>query len=93
MGRINPIRKLLVSLFLCTCIGLLVGIVCPDSMQHASAETNTLRLPTSLQVIEAETFYGDKSLDFVVLPENVTEIGALAFSNSSIKSMIWGEAS
>lgn len=47
----------------------------------------TLTLPSDLKIIEEEAFYGDKSLDKVVLPDGVKAIGRNAFANSSIKSI------
>ena len=53
----------------------------------ASASAASLTLPTSLQVIEEEAFYGDTSLDEVLLPEGVETIGERAFADSSITSI------
>ena len=38
-----------------------------------------------LEVIEVEAFYGDDSLDEVVLPEGTVSIGSRAFANSSLR--------
>lgn len=53
----------------------------------AAAQADTLTLPSSLTVIEEEAFYGNKSLDAVVLPEGITEIKAGAFAGSSLSSI------
>ena len=47
----------------------------------ASAE---LELPPSLQVIEAQAFYGDPSVTSVVLPEGIRSIGPEAFAHSGL---------
>jgi len=52
-----------------------------------SAYASTLILPSSLFAIEEEAFYGDTSLDKVVLPETVKEIGARAFAESSLNEI------
>lgn len=66
-------RKLVILFFAC----LLWSVSCAD----------TLSLPGSLTVIEEEAFYGDTSLDEVVLPEGITEIGSLAFAESSLRTV------
>ena len=45
----------------------------------------TLTLPDGVTVIEEQAFYGDTSLDTVVLPENITRIDSKAFAYSSVK--------
>jgi len=57
-----------------------------------AALADVLNLPPSLNIIEEEAFYGDLSLDKVVLGENVTSIGARAFSNSGLKEITLTEA-
>ncbi len=49
-----------------------------------SASSETLLLPSKLEVISAQAFEGDMSLDEVVLPEGIREIGPRAFANSSV---------
>lgn len=53
----------------------------------AIAYAETLTLPASLEVVEEEAFYGDTSLDAVILPEGITEIQANAFAKSSLSSI------
>ena len=53
----------------------------------AAACADTLTLPASLTVIEEEAFFGNTSLDEVVLPEGLTEIRADAFAGSSLSSI------
>ena len=48
---------------------------------------DTLDLPASLTVIEEEAFYGDQSLDKVVLPEGIRRIEKLAFASSSLREI------
>ena len=50
------------------------------------AET-ILRLPQALEVIEEEAFYGDNSIDKVELGDNVKEIRARAFANSTLSEI------
>ncbi len=50
----------------------------------AYADGGTLCLPESVTVIEEEAFYGDASLNEVVLPQGIEEIGPRAFANSSL---------
>lgn len=52
-----------------------------------AAHAEILSLPSSLSIIEEEAFYGDESLDTVVLPEGVKEIKAGAFAGSSVSSI------
>ena len=49
------------------------------------AFADTLTLPAELQTIEEEAFYGDTSLDEVVIPEGTTTIGQRAFADSGLK--------
>ena len=49
------------------------------------ASAATLTLPAAVKEIEEEAFYGDSSLDEVVLPEGIEKIGARAFAGSSIR--------
>ena len=44
----------------------------------------TITLPNSLKVIEEKAFYGDTSIEKVVVPEGATEIGSEAFADSSL---------
>lgn len=51
----------------------------------SAAQAATLRLPTGLTMIEEQAFYGNTSLDEVIIPEGVTEIGSEAFAGCGIK--------
>ncbi len=51
------------------------------------ALASVLTIPSGTKVIEEEAFYCDKSLDEVVLPEGIEEIGPRAFANSSLKKI------
>lgn len=44
-----------------------------------------LRLPANLRTIEAEAFYGDTSLNYLILPEGIQRIESKAFANSSLR--------
>ena len=48
---------------------------------------STLTLPAALTVIEEKAFYGSKSFTQVVLPDNVNEIGSLAFAKTSLTTI------
>lgn len=63
----------------------LLILLCVLSVNTAGAAT--LSLPNSLQTIEEEAFYGDTSLDEVILPEEIKTIGERAFANSSIATI------
>lgn len=47
----------------------------------------SVRLPLNLQIIEEEAFYGDTSVEKVVVPEGTTEIHARAFAYSAVKEV------
>ena len=68
----------------------LLGILLIFSASAGNAAT--LTLPAGLKEIEAEAFYGDTSLDEVVLPEGLEKIGEKAFANSSIKRIYLPES-
>ena len=46
-----------------------------------------LTMPAALQIIDEEAFYGDTFIDKVVLPNNITEIRARAFANSTLSEI------
>ena len=48
------------------------------------ASASILTLPEGTKIIEEEAFYGDTSIDEVVLPEGVEEIGERAFAESGL---------
>ena len=53
----------------------------------ALSDTAQVVLPSQVTIIEEDAFYGDTSLDKVVLPDGVTEIRARAFLNSSLSEI------
>lgn len=57
---------------------ILAGDVC------ALAEELVLLLPKAMKIIEEEAFFGDTSIEKVVVPEGAEEIRARAFANSSV---------
>ena len=67
--------KIIITLVLCA----ILFSVC--------AQADTLVLPPALKTIEEEAFYGDTSLDEVVLPEGLESIGKKAFAGSSVKKI------
>ena len=52
-----------------------------------SALADVLMIPAEVQEIEEEAFYGNQSLDEVVLPGNIKRIESKAFSKSSVKKV------
>ena len=72
----NRKRLALVITFI---VALLLFILCVPAQAG-----RTLTLPDSLEIIEDEAFYGDTSLESVVLPEGIERIGNRAFANSSV---------
>ena len=70
--------KKMISLFL-----VLVII----TVSYGSALSDTIQLPGQLEIIGAEAFYGDISIDQVILPDGVKEIHSKAFANSSLEEI------
>ena len=58
----------------------------------AFAEAERLDLPSDLKEVPAEAFYGDTSLDEVILPEGIEKIGAKAFAKSTVKRIYLPES-
>lgn len=73
------IRRML-SIFLV----VIMLMTCADFAALAEA---VLTLPKALKIIEEEAFYGDQSIDKVVVPDGTTEIRSKAFANSSLKEI------
>lgn len=59
-------------------------LVSPD-LAALAEEIAAIRLPSSLKIIEEEAFYGDTSIEEIIVPEGVTQIDDYAFANSSIR--------
>jgi len=76
MKNHNRFHFLLSLLIVVFCI-----LVCQDAM------AGTLKLPNALTNIEAEAFYGDSSLDEVIVPEGIKTIGSKAFASSSLRQI------
>ena len=66
-------------------IGALITLLIVCLLAFCSAESNLLTIPASVLRIDEEAFFGDTSLDEVVLPEGIESIGNRAFAGSSIK--------
>lgn len=62
---------------------LVLMLMCADIVAIAEG-LSELRLPSALKVIGEEAFYGDTSIEKVIVPEGATKIGDKAFANSSI---------
>lgn len=63
---------------------ILILLLC---LATVPASASTLNIPAETKSIESEAFYGDTSLDTVLLPDGITTIGPRAFANSSLKSI------
>ena len=63
---------------------MLTGLLC---LFAACGFAATLTLPANLKTIQEEAFYGDTSLDEVVLPEGLERIESRAFAESSVKEI------
>ena len=68
------------------CIALLLTAAMLLSL-GVSAFADTLTLPASIKTVEDEAFFGDTSLDEVVLPDGVETLGKNAFAESSVKKI------
>ncbi len=68
-------KKLLYALLILTLTLLLCG---------AASSESELKLPDDTKSIGAQAFYGDQSLDTVILPEGLETIGSKAFVNSTV---------
>lgn len=75
----KPTRRLFAIL-------LVLAMLLTNSGMTALAEA-VLNMPAALQIIDEEAFYGSTSIDKVVLPNNVTEIRARAFANSTLSEI------
>ena len=74
----KTVTRRLTSLFL-TAV-MLCSICC-------EALADSMRLPDALQQIEEEAFYGDVSLDEVVIPYGATSIGDWAFASGGLRKI------
>lgn len=74
----NHIDRRVVALLMAL---ILVFTACGASM---SALAEVLKLPAAMKWIGERAFYGNKSLDEVVIPEGAEYIGPEAFGNSSV---------
>ena len=61
---------------------LLLSLCCTTAWADSE-----LVLPQGLTAIGEEAFYGDTSLDYVIFPEGLREIGARAFAYSSVQKV------
>ena len=68
-----------------TKIAFLLSVLLLLCVVTGQAFADSLMLPESLETIEEEAFYGDTSIDEVVLPDGVSAIGDLAFAYSGLQ--------
>ena len=66
-------------------VWILVLVTCMAFCVFTLADV--LNIPESVTVIEEEAFFGDTSMDEVVLPEGVEKICKRAFAESSVSSI------
>ena len=66
---------------------VLALIFCFIFFLSSFADALTAAIPANVEIIGDEAFYGDNSLDEVVLPEGITTIGKNAFGYSSLKQI------
>lgn len=69
---------------ICICA---VAFVLAISNVSTLATADTLTMPAALQIIDVGAFWGDTSIRKVVLQENITEIRARAFANSTLSEI------
>lgn len=67
--------------------GLLLALALALVLAFGMAAADTLQLPDELEIIEAESFYGDQSVTSAVLGNRVKEIREKAFANSGIQQI------
>lgn len=72
-----------ISCYLTISLALVLLLTCASAV-HADS---ILTLPSGLEIIEEEAFYGDTSLGQVTLPQGLLEIRARAFANSSLTAV------
>lgn len=65
------------------CVALLLALL----NGCARASGGILVLPSALTAIEAQAFYGDSSVEAVVLPDGLESIGSQAFAYSGVKTI------
>ena len=66
---------------------LLVLCILVSSTSFSALAESVLVMPAALQIINEEAFYGSTSIDRVILSNNVKEIRARAFANSTLSEI------
>ena len=72
-------KRIRMLLFLIVALGIIM-------LFHTSI-AETLTLPADLTAVEDEAFFGDESLETVVLPEHIKTIGSKAFAGSGVTAV------
>ena len=67
---------------------LVIMLMSSDMTVLAESVIKTLTLPAALQIIEEEAFYGNTSIEKVVVPDGTTEIHSKAFADSSMTELV-----
>lgn len=75
---------------ICCIWSLLILALCLSICQTSLADV--LRIPEGTKVIEEEAFYGDTSLDEVLLPIGIKTIGKKAFAEASTRNIFLPES-
>jgi len=63
---------------------LVITLMSSDIAVLAEEVVKILTLPAALQIIEEEAFYGNTSIEKVIVPDGTTEIRSRAFADSSL---------
>ena len=66
-------------------IGLILAVFCFSVFSSSMADQ--IVIPNGTTFIEDEAFFGDQSLNDLVLPEGLLHIGSKAFANTSLHSV------
>jgi len=66
------------------CLALACMLLCGGALAESAVPPSDLTLPADLTVIDQRAFYGDTSIDRLIIPEGVRRIEANAFSNCNL---------
>ncbi len=68
-------------------VGILVLVLVSADICALADTLAAIQLPQALKIIEEEAFYGDTSIEKIVVPDGATEIRSKAFAESSLKEI------
>ena len=66
---------------------ILLLLICCCALWNCEVFAETIMLPDDLLTVGDESFFGDSSIDEVVIPEGTEEIGQKAFAYSGLKNI------